>query len=222
MTAQAQMAAKAYTAGEEIWHAVIHGIAFILSIFALIFMAAKAAESANSLAILASTAFCAGLMLTFATSTLYHCAYQSPFQPFLKLLDHSAIYFAIATGYIPFALLLLPLDIGLPVVIATLSVAVFGTVFKIVKFMVKKQNSLKWVSLGLYLLMGWGAVILSKPLYKALSPEGFMWLLAGGLCYTVGAGFYAAKSMKYSHAIWHFFVVAGAVCHFISVYWYVL
>lgn len=211
-----------YTRGEEIWHSVLHGVGAMLAIAAIIVMSVKAVAHSNDLAVIACGVFGAGMIIMFVTSTIYHSAYGSPFQPFLKMLDHSAIYIMIATGYAPFALLVLPEETGKPIIIGSIIVAILGVVFKITVFILGRQHQYKWVSLSIYLLMGWAAVLVIKPLYELLSPAGFYWLLAGGLCYTVGAGFYAAKSMKYSHAIWHFFVVAGAACHFSSVYWYVL
>lgn len=220
MTAQAGV--RPYTKGEEIWHAAIHGLAALASVVALIFLAAKAASHPDHLATLGAGLFGGGMVVLFTCSTLYHGAFESSFQPFFKMLDHSAIYIMIATGYAPFALILLPKEDGIPITIIVGVVALLGTLFKLMMYMLKRQHQFRWVSLILYLAMGWGAALLAKPLYNAMPAMGFYMLVAGGLCYTLGAGFYARKSMKYSHAIWHFMVFAGAACHFVSVYWFVL
>lgn len=211
-----------YTKGEEIWHAALHGVAAVAAIVGLAFLSIKAADHFNSLAPLAVGLFGGGMVIMFTCSTLYHSAYESPFQPFFKMLDHSAIYIMIATGYVPFALISLPKEIGIPITITVLSIAVVGVIFKLVMFLLARQNQFKWISLVLYLAMGWGGILLVKPLYTQLSPLGFTWFLAGGLAYTVGAGFYAAKKLKYSHAIWHFMVILGAFCHYVTVYWFII
>ncbi len=213
---------REYSIGEEILHVLSHGAGVLFSIVALVLLGAKAAGSSHPDALLAAGLFGFGMILMFMTSTLYHAAYKSPFQPFLKMLDHAAIYLMIAGSYSPYALLILAPDVGMMLLISMWSVAAFGVAFKIVMFLVDKQHQFKWLSLSIYLAMGWGGVVVMKWLYELLPGAGFFWLAASGICYTIGAFIYAAKSIKYTHAIWHVMVVVASGFAFISIYGYVL
>ena len=139
------------------------------------------------------------------------------FTSLFKILDHAAIYFLIAGSYTPFALVTLHGTFGWVLFGVVWGLTLLGVLFKV--FFVYR---FKIVSIISYLLMGWLAIFAIMPLYHHLARGGLFWLVLGGLCYTFGAIFYLWKSAKYTHTIWHLFVVAGSVCHFFAILWYVI
>lgn len=181
----------AYTPGEEILHALTHGVGALLSVPAILFLLSKAIAVGASGGVVAVALYGGSMFLMFASSTLYHGAFRTSFRSLFKMFDHMAIYLMIAGAYTPFALVTLPPAVGRPL-------------------------------LTLYLAMGWAAVFVIGCLVDLLPPAGLAWLVAGGLCFTVGAAFYAMKSLRYSHAVWRLFVMAGVACHFVAIYGYVL
>ena len=212
---------RGYSVREEVLHAVTHGVGAALAVVAAAFLFLKA-NGQGSVAVVAVSVYAASMMLMFSSSTLYHAAYNSRHQPFFKMLDHSSIYFKIAGSYTPFALISLPASTGLWVVVGAWGAALAGTMFKLVAYLRRSGGRYKGVSLALYLIMGWAGVLMISPLAATLAEAGVNWVIAGGLFYTVGAVFYAVKSVAYFHAVWHVFVMAGSACHFVAIYFYVL
>ena len=213
---------RAYSILEEILHTVTHGIGAVLCVVALIFLVIKAVTIGGTREIIAVSVFAASGIFLYVCSTLYHGAYKSSFQPFLEALDHSAIYVKIAGSYTPFALLTLSPRSGMIILIFVWSLAAIGITLKFVAHFLSNLRKYDWLSLAGYLGMGWAGIFVAWELWKNLPLAGFMWLVAGGLCFTVGALFYAWKSRAYTHTAFHVFVLAGSACHFISVYGYVL
>jgi len=210
-----------YSVREEILHAATHGIGAVLAVVAAVFLFLKA-NGQGGTALVAVSIYAVSMMLMFLSSTLYHAAFNSRHQPFLKMLDHSSIYFKIAGSYTPFALISLPASTGLWVVSGAWAAALAGTLFKLITYLRKTGGRYEGISLAFYLVMGWAGVLMISPLASALEGTGIYWVIAGGLFYTVGAIFYAIKSVTYFHAIWHVFVMAGSACHFVAIYCYVL
>lgn len=211
-----------YSVVEEVWHTLTHGLGAMLGVIALVFMVAKASMSDHPDTVFAVSVFGAGMITMFMASTLYHGSFRSRFQPFFRMLDHSAIYIMIAGSYTPFALVILPPETGYPLMVIVWTVAALGVGFKAVMYILKRQNQLEWISLTTYLGLGWAAVVVVSALYELLPGSGFGWLVAGGLCYTLGAVIYAIERIPFGHTIWHVMVMAGASCHFVSVYAYVV
>ena len=218
----ANAAERAHTAAEEVWHAVTHGIGIILAAVALVFLVLKAAIFGGPTAVTAVSIYGGSAVLLYLASTVYHAAFRSPFQPFLEVVDHAAIYLKIAGSYTPFALISLPDVSGMVVLITIWSMAVVGITLKFVAHFVSNIRKYDWISLAGYVGMGWMAIFVIWPLFQSLPLAGFLWLVAGGICFTVGAGFFAWKSRKYTHAIFHVFVLAGSICHFVAIYGFVL
>jgi hemolysin III len=135
----------------------------------------------------------------------------------LRVFDHASIYLLIAGTYTPFTLVGLGGGWGWSLFGVVWGMAICGVTLKI--FFVNKLPAL---SVGVYIGMGWLAIIAIKPVVAALPPAGLFWLVAGGLAYTFGVIFYCWESLRHHHAIWHLFVMTGTACHFISIYWYVL
>ncbi|NRA29911.1 MAG: hemolysin III family protein [Parvularculaceae bacterium] len=218
----ANAAERAHTAAEEIWHAATHGLGIILAVIALVFLVLKAAMTGGALEITAVSIYGGSAVLLYLASTVYHAAFKSTFQPFLEVVDHAAIYLKIAGSYTPFALITLPAVSGTAVLITVWAMAAIGIVLKFVAHFVADIRRYDWISLAGYIGMGWMAIFVIWPLFKNLPLAGFIWLVAGGVCFTIGAGFFAWKSKMYTHAIFHVFVLAGSICHFIAIYSFVL
>ncbi|NNU17267.1 hemolysin III family protein [Parvularcula sp. ZS-1/3] len=219
----ANAAERAHTAAEEVWHAVTHGVGIVLAVIALVFLVLKATMMGGAKEITAVSIYGGSAVLLYLASTVYHAAFKSTFQPFLEVVDHAAIYLKIAGSYTPFALITLPTGSGMAILITVWAMAAIGIVAKFVLHFVDGHiRKYDWISLAGYVGMGWVAVFVLWPLFTNLPLAGFVWLVAGGLCFTVGAGFFAWKSRMYTHAIFHVFVLAGSVCHFVAIYGFVL
>lgn len=210
-----------YTIFEEILHALTHGLGAVLGIAGLVFLELKA-MGGGATAIAAVTIYSAGLILAFLSSTLYHALARTRASHVLEMIDHAMIFVFIAASYTPFALLTLPPSPGIWLLVGIWTIAIAGIGFKLVTYLTHTHARLHWVSLGIYLAMGWTVLLVAKTLFDLLPLGGFVWLVAGGLCYTVGAGVYSIRGVPYAHTVWHLFVLAGAACHFVTVYDYVL
>ena len=211
-----------YSFREEIAHTISHGAGLVAAFVATLIMVGIAAWSHSSAALIAVSVYGLCLTFLFAASTFYHGSHGSRFQRFFKLLDHVAIYLKIAGSYTPFALLVLPSETGIPLLAFVWGLAAVGIGFKILGYILHLTDQFKWLSLGVYLLMGWSGAILLGDLYSLMPPAGFVWLLIGGALYTVGAGIYAIRSIPMGHFIWHILVLAASACHVITVAVFVL
>ena len=174
-------------------------------------------EASDPWRIVASCIYGASLISLFLASTLYHGLHASPRRHLFKLLDHCSIYLLIAGTYTPFLLVAMRTDTGWWLFGVIWSLATAGILTKL--WLRHRYPRLSLIS---YLLMGWLIVIAAPEVADAIGANGMAWLIAGGVSYTVGALFYKAKRLSFNHAIWHFFVLAGAVSHFLAVVWYVL
>ncbi len=206
-----------YSLAEEIVHAVSHGVGLILSIAGLSWMLNISTDAFDPWRIVASSLYGASLISLFLTSTLYHGLHASPHKHLFKLLDHCAIYLLIAGTSTPFLLVAMRTDTAWWLFGAMWALAAAGILIKL-----WHGHRYPRLSLASYLLMGWLIVIVAPQMTDAIGANGMSWLVAGGLCYSVGAVFYAAKRMYFHHVIWHFFVLAGGACHFLAVVWHVL
>jgi len=206
-----------YTWVEEVVHSITHGAGVILSIAGLSWMLYISIGSADPWRIVASCVYGASLIALFLASTLYHAMPASKHKQLLKLFDHSAIYVLIAGTYTPFLIVAMRSSTGWWMFATVWTLATAGILTKL-----WFKHRYPRVSLAGYLLMGWLIVIAAPQMADAIGSSGMTWLIAGGLSYTVGALFYAAKRVSFNHAIWHVFVLAGGACHFLAVVWYVL
>lgn len=211
-----------YTLAEEIWHIATHGVGALLGIAALILMIVRAVNMGDTMAVWAVSIYGASMIIVFAASTVYHSTFAVPFRRVFELIDHLAIYLKIAGTYTPFALLVLPLSFGQPLMFVIWGLAVAGIGLKLAAFFLRLEHKVKGWSLGFYLAMGWTIVFVIGKLVDGMTDAALAWLVAGGLCYTVGAVAYGIKAIPYGHTIWHFFVLAGSACHFVTVYAFVL
>ncbi len=206
----------AQTLGEEIANSVTHGVAAAGSVAALVLLIVSAALRGTAWHIVSCAIFGATLILLYLASTLYHALPSGKAKLVFRILDHASIYLLIAGTYTPFTLVTLRGAWGWSLFGAVWALAVAGVVFQSLLI-----GRLPALSTAVYVAMGWVVVIAFRPLLHALPWGGLLWLLAGGLCYTLGVYFFASKS-KFAHMVWHLFVVAGSVCHFFAVFLYVI
>lgn len=202
------------TRNEELWNAISHGIGFIFTIPALIFLILKGVHTDSAIHIVSYTIFGVSMLLLFLMSTLLH-SMPVRLKRLFSIFDHSAIYLLIAGTYTPFTLLSLQGALGWTLFGVVWGLAILGILFKV--FFIHRYE---FVSLIFYVVMGWLIIIAIKPLIQSITMPGFLFLLSGGLLYTVGAVFYAWRRIPYNHAIWHVFVIAGSVCMYLSVLLY--
>jgi len=206
-----------YTLAEEIAHAVTHGIGALLSIAGLTWMLYVSAAIADPWRIVASAVYGSSLVALFLASTLYHALYATRARDLFRTLDHCAIYLLIAGTYTPFLLVAMRDSVGWWLFGTIWTLATAGIITKL-----WFRDRFPRLSLAGYLTMGWLVLLATPEVLDAVAGGGIAWLVAGGLAYSVGAAFYAAKRIPYHHAIWHLFVLAGGVCHFLAVALYVL
>jgi len=208
---------RAYTLGEEIANSIIHGLGVGLSIAALTMLLVYAGQSHNPWAIASALVYGIALVLEYTASTLYHSFPQERVKHVFKILDHCGIYVLIAGTYTPFTLVTLRETGGMWLFGVVWGLAVVGIAVE--AFWTYRP---RWLSASVYLGMGWLVVLAIKPLSAALPPAGLWLLVAGGLCYTLGTVFYVMKRVRYMHAVWHVWVLAGSILHFLAVLLFVI
>src|SRR4051812_26388848 len=199
-----------YTRPEELAHSLTAGLGVVACAVAIPWLAWAAFP--DPLRLGTALVFGISALAMFATSVIYHWASAPELKVRLRKLDHSAIYLLIAGTYTPFTLVAMERTWGWSLFGVAWAIAIFGIIAKnTIGFGFPK------LSLALYLGMGWIAMIAIKPLIEGLSGAELAWMLAGGILYTAGTPFYAWKSRRYTHAIWHLFVLGGVACHFAAV-----
>jgi hemolysin III len=205
-----------YSLQEEKVNAITHGIGAVLSVAALVLLIIQACTQGNVWHIVSFSVFGTALILLYTCSTLVHSVTETKIKDVFEILDHAAIYVLIAGSYTPYLLVTLRGTLGWSFFGVIWGLALIGIILKL--FYVKRFIL---VSTLCYIFMGWLIVIAFKPLYVHLPLGGIVWLVVGGLLYTLGSVFYVWRRIPYHHAIWHLFVLAGSACHFISVFAYV-
>jgi hemolysin III len=206
---------KIYTEKEERWNILTHGFGLVASIIGVVALLIEALYLHSPKVFVAFLIYGIGVTTMFLASTLYHSSKDPKKRKSLNVFDHSAIYLTIAGSYTPISLLTLPSVWGIPVLISVWLIGATGIVLKF--FFIGTFPRLSTV---MYVLMGWVIVVALKPLINSMETAGLVWLLAGGLAYTLGALFYQMKGLRFNHAIFHIFVLIGAACHYIVIYSY--
>lgn len=198
--------------GEEIANSISHGVGLVVALAVTPFLIAHAVRLGDAGFIVGASVFAATMVLLYLASTLYHALPRGKAKRVFQVIEHAAIFLLIAGTYTPFTLgvlrgawgwTLLGLVWGLAAVGVLLAV-VGGVRYRVLRVL-------------LYLGMGWLIVVAIRPLSLRIPLSGLLWLVAGGLAYTVGVAFFAAKRLRYGHFVWHLFVLAGTACHFIAV-----
>ncbi len=207
---------RMYTKKEEIFNGITHGLGVLFGIVALVILLIFSIRKENILSIVAFSIYGSCLIIMYLSSTLYHSITNKKAKKILRVFDHSSIYLFIAGSYTPIALLTLKGGLRIGIMIAVWSIAITGVIFKIVT--AGKFDRYKALSLIMYIGMGWIALFTIKPIIRMTSISFFLWILGGGLTYTIGTIFYSIKKIPYNHAIWHMFVLGGTVLHFIGIF----
>jgi hemolysin III len=202
---------------EERVNSALHGLGAALALAGLSVMVVRAACHGDAWQVVAVAIFGASLFLLYLASALYHGAVRPRAKAVLEILDHSAIYLLIAGTYTPFALVSLRGPLGWTIFGIAWAMAVGGIVMQ-----VAFPGRYRGLMTLLYIVMGWLAVPAAKPLMAMLPGAALAWVVGGGLFYTLGVYFYYRKRFPFSHAVWHLFVLAGSLCHFIAIFRYVL
>lgn len=202
----------AYTPKEELANCITHAIGIFIGIAVLTLLVVFSSLHKSAWEVVSCAIYGVTFILLYLSSTLYHSIKNPRIKSIMKTVDHSAIYLLIAGTYTPYALAPLRGPLGWTLLGVIWGCAILGVIFKV--FFTGRY---KIVSMLSYLFMGWLSVLVIKPLYHELNNTGFTFFVVGGLCYTVGAIFYLWKSLPWSHAIWHLFVLAGSLCHFFSI-----
>ena len=209
--------AKVYTAGEEIVHAITHGVGLLFSLAGLGMLVVMASLHGDAWVVVGCAVFGATLVLLYGASTLYHGVRGQRAKRVLRRCDHAAVFLLIAGTYTPFTLVSLRGGwgwtlLGLVWALALLGVTLQATI----------PSWARRFSAPLCLTMGWLVLIAIEPLARAVHPDGLALLVLGGLAYTFGVIFYAWERLPFNHAVWHVFVLAGSACHYSCVLGYVV
>lgn len=203
---------RPFTLGEEIFHSITHGIGSGLSIAGLTLLVVLAALYGDVYQIVGFSVFGVSLVVLYLSSTLYHGLQHPKTKRIFKVFDHSSIYLLIAGSYTPFLLVALRGTAGWILLVVVWAIALFGITLKILFI-----DRFQILSVIIYLLMGWLCVFVFREILINIPVAGIFWLAAGGVLYTVGVIFYAMQKIPYMHAIWHFFVLGGSICHYFAV-----
>ena len=215
LPARPATAQRAQTLGEEIANAVSHGAGMLLAVAALPVLVQHAARQGTAADVVGASLFAATMILLYGVSALYHALPGGRAKRWFNRLDHAAIYVFIAGSYMPWLLGVLRGAWGWTLFGVVRGVAVFGFAAKLLD---RLRHPL-W-STGLYLAMGWVALLAIGPLAERLPAANLAWLIAGGLSYTLGAAVYLLDSkLRYAHFVWHLLVLAGSACHVGAVLW---
>ena len=205
-----------YSEKEERINVLTHFLGLILSIVGMVLLIFKSISIGDIWTIISFPVFGLSMVILYLASTLYHNSKNPKLRYRLNIFDHASIYVLIAGSYTPFVLVTLNGTMGWIIFSAVWFIALVGIIFKI--FFTGRFNILSTI---LYVAMGWLIVFNFGTLVENLHFSGLVWLISGGIAYTVGAILYSIDRLKFNHAIFHVFVLAGTFCHFISVYFYV-
>lgn len=206
---------RSLTLAEEIANSISHGVGLLLALVALPFLLLAANEAGSIRFIVGVSVFGGTVILLYLASTLYHSITHEAAKRIFRVFDHTAIFLLIAGSYTPFALGVLRGPWGWSLLAAVWTLAIIGITLKI-----RKRTRHSRISIVLYVIMGWLAIVAVKPILALVPLPGIILILAGGIAYTGGLAFFAADRLRYSHFIWHLFVIAGTTCHFFAVLWY--
>ena len=201
--------------GEELANSLSHGVGLMCAVAATPVLIIGAVNRGSAAAVVGSSVFGATMVLLYLASTCYHATPESRLKDRLQRLDHAAIYLLIAGTYTPFTLGVLAGAWGWTLFGLVWGAAAVGVCVKLIAGVRYPR-----LSTALYVIMGWLVLIAIRPLVLNMPPHGIGWLVAGGVSYCAGVVFYSARHLRYSHFIWHAFVLAGSTCHFFAVLWY--
>ncbi|MDD2236026.1 MAG: hemolysin III family protein [Kiritimatiellae bacterium] len=198
-------------------NSLTHGVAAAISLVGLVLLVVFAARYGTVWHVVSFSIYGTTMVLLFTASTCYHAVRNPEIKKILRIVDHSAIFLLIAGTYTPITLTALRGPLGWSLFGCVWGIAAVGIALKVFF-----TGRFRVLSTLLYLLMGWLVVFAVRPICMQIPRAGLLWLLAGGLAYTGGVVFYIGKSIPCNHAIWHLFVFAGSLCHYVAIFFYML
>lgn len=204
--------ASSYTLKQEVVHSMIHAFGILFGIISIPVLTALAAKNANVQGIVGASIYGFCFLMLFTFSTLYHGIQHPQVKRTLEIFDHISIYFLIAGTYTPFLLIFLFDSFGITLLAVLWGLTLLGIFFKI--FFTGRFDI---VSVIIYLLMGWIMVVGGRRFFREVPSDVLLFLLIGGVLYSIGVVFYLKKGFGWHHAVWHFFVLVAAVCHYVAV-----
>ena len=199
--------------GEELANFISHAAGGVLSVAALIILIIRAVSLGNTLDIVSFTIFGSALILMYTTSSIFHALRWNKAKEVFEILDHSVIYVLIASTYTPFLLVVVGGKEGITLLVIEWLICILGIVFK--SFFVQKFVVFSTL---LYIIMGWLVVFVWNDLLASINNLSLLFLILGGVFYTIGTLFYMWRLFKYHHLVWHIFVIFGSIAHFFAVY----
>jgi hemolysin III len=208
-------ARRVQTSHEEIANSVSSGVGLLAVLAGTPILVTSALQRRSAFSLAGAIIFAGSMVLLYLASTIYHAVPEGRIKQFFHLLDHAAIYILIAGTYTPFALGAMRGVWGWTLFGVVWGLAILGVSFKVLGGL-KHQR----LSILTYLGMGWLALFAIRLFWLHIQLPGLLWIFSGGVAYTVGVLFYAAKRLPYNHFVWHLFVIAGTACHFCAVLWY--
>ncbi len=212
MTEKEKKPVKRYSLGEEIFNSVTHGVGSLLSIAGTAVLIVFAAIYSNAWGVVSCAIYGGSLIILYTMSTLYHAITHEKAKAFFRIMDHNTIFFLIAGTYTPITLVALRGALGWVLFGIVWGAAALGIVLNSIDL-----EKFRKPSVVCYVAMGWVVIIAVKPMLENVNVLSLWFLLIGGICYTGGIAFYAIKSKKYFHSVWHIFTVAGSVFHYFSI-----
>ncbi len=205
--------ARAQSLGEEIANAVSHGVGTLLSIAGMVILIVTACRNKmGGIAVVSAALYGSGLTLLYTASSLYHSLTNKTAKKVFRIFDHCSIFLLILSSYIPVFLVVIKGALGWTMFGISVFCTVLGIVFNSI-------NLERWdrASQVLYIVMGWQALVIIKPIYNAFDTTEFVFLILGGIAYTLGTVFYRNHKLKYMHFVWHIFVLAGSILHYFMI-----
>jgi len=218
MTKEPRVKIPNYSLAEELINSISHGVGALLGIAALVLCIVYASIKSDAWAVVGVSIYGATLVILYTISTIYHALKINKAKRVFRVLDHCSVFLMIAGTYTPYTLVTLHGTIGWVIFGIVWGFTILGIVFNSIDV-----DKYKKLSIALNLIVGWVVIIAFKPLLAALGVLGVVLLIMGGVLYSVGAFLYAiGPRVKFMHSIFHFFVVAGSICHFFSIFFYVI
>lgn len=203
------------TLGEEIANAISHGVGTLLAIAACVIVIVRSAFKSTATGVVSACIYGASLVLLYTFSSLYHSLTNVKAKSVFRVFDHCSIFFLILGTYTPICLTMIKGGMGWTLFGINTFCTVLGIVFNSISL-----NRFAKPSLVLYVFMGWSVLISIKRVIEVIPFSGMVFLVIGGLCYTIGIIFYKLKSVKYMHFVWHLFVLGGSIMHYFFVLFY--
>jgi len=210
-----ELAKPELSPAEERANSISHGLGLVASLAAAPILMMTAIKAGNSWTIFGALVYAATMISLYLASTLYHSLPERLGKTFFRNLDHAAIFLLIAGTYTPFSLGVMRGPWGWTLLGSVWTLALIGLILKAVP-----RTRYSRVSIVLYVIMGWLAVIATRPILALVPAPGVLLIIAGGLAYTSGLVFFGMRRLRFHHLIWHLFVMVGTVCHFFAVLWY--